>query len=48
MTYNKKTYDINNVYDLYYNCLRAGKGASVTFVVERAGAKIETSAVVLP
>ena len=35
-------------YDFYYNCLRAGKGASVTFVVERAGAKIETSAVVLP
>lgn len=48
MTYNQKTYDINSVYDFYYNCLRAGKGASVTFVVERAGAKIETSAVVLP
>lgn len=48
MTYNQKTYDINSVYDFYYNCLRAGKGASVTFVVERAGTKIETSAVVLP
>lgn len=41
-------YDINCTYDFYYNCLRAGKGASVTFVIERSGQRIETSAIVLP
>ncbi len=48
MSYNSKTYDIGCVYDFYYNCLRAGKGASVTFVIERSGVKMETSAIVLP
>ena len=48
MSYNSKTYDITCTYDFYYNCLRAGKGASVTFVIERNGQRYETSAVVLP
>lgn len=48
MTYNQQTYDITCVYDFYYNCLRAGKGTSVTFVVERAGSQMQTSAILLP
>lgn len=41
-------YDITCTYDFYYNCLRAGKGTSVTFVIERNGQRMETSAIVLP
>lgn len=41
-------YDISCTYDFYYNCLRAGKGATVTFVIERNGQRIETSEIVLP
>ncbi len=47
--YRNRTYEINNVYDYYYNCLRAGNGESVTFIVERSGINLgEKATVVLP